>query len=136
MKIISTYATQKHFKWLKKKDHHISEVTLKKKISDKEILIALSENEILGWLRFGFFWDNNPFMNMLFIEEPYRSKGIGKKLVQFWESEMKKRKFKMVMTSSQSDENAQHFYRKIGYVDSGSLTLPNEPLEIIFIKKL
>lgn len=136
MKITSTYATQKHLKWLKTRDHHINEATLKKKISNKEIIIIQTENEILGWLRFGFFWDIIPFMNMLFVEEQYRSKGIGKKLVQFWESEMKKQKHKIVMTSSQSDEDAQHFYRKLGYADAGSLTLPKEPLEVIFIKKL
>lgn len=136
MKITLTYATQNQFKWLKERDHHISEATLKKKVSGKEIIIAKSENEILGWLRFGFFWDSIPFMNMLFIDEVHRSKGIGKKLVQFWESEMKKKKYKLVMTSSQSDEEAQHFYRKLGYADAGSLTLPKDPLEVIFIKKL
>ena len=47
-----------------------------------------------------------------------------------------KQKNKLVMTSSQSDEKAQHFYRKLGYSDVGSLTLPKEPLEIIFMKKL
>lgn len=136
MKITSAYATQKNFDWLKTRDHHISELTLKKKIDNKEIIITQSESGILGWLRFGFFWDSIPFMNMLFIEETHRSKGIGKKLVQFWESEMKKQKYKMVMASSQSDEDAQHFYRKLGYVDAGSLMLPKEPLEVIFIKKL
>lgn len=135
MKITPTYATQNHLKWLKERDHHITEATLKKKISDKEIIIAKSGNEILGWLRFGFFWDSIPFMNMLFIDEVHRSKGIGKKLVQFWESEMKKKRHKIVMTSSQSDEEAQHFYRKLGYADAGSLRLPKEPVEVIFIKK-
>lgn len=40
------------------------------------------------------------------------------------------------MTSTLSNENAQHFYRKLGYRDSGGLLLPNEPLEIIFVKNL
>lgn len=40
------------------------------------------------------------------------------------------------MTSSLSNEEAQHFYRKLNYVDSGALLLPEEPLEIIFVKKL
>ncbi len=136
MKTTLTYATQKNFKWLKERDRHVSETMLKKKISDNKVIIAQSENKILGWLRFGFLWDNIPFMSLLFIDEGYRRKGIGKKLVKFWESEMKKKKHKIVMTSSQSNEEGQHFYRKIDYVDAGSLTLPKEPLEIIFIKKI
>jgi len=136
MRLTFTYANQKHLKWLKEKDHHIDSAMLKKKITDKQIIIAKLENKFLGWLRFGFFWDSIPFMNMLLIEEEYRSKGIGKKIVQFWETEMKKKKYKIVMTSSLSNENAQHFYRKLGYIDAGALAFPKEPLEIIFIKKL
>jgi len=40
MKITFTCATQKHFKWLKEKDHHIDSATLKKKIADKQIILA------------------------------------------------------------------------------------------------
>lgn len=91
-------------------------------------------NKIIGWLRYNYFWDNTPFMNMLYIIDNYRNKGIGKELVLFWENEMKKKGYELLMTSTQSNEGAQHFYRKLGYEDSGSLLLPNEPLEIIFIK--
>jgi len=73
-------------------------------------------------------------MNMLWIEESYRSKGIGRKLVSFWETEMQKQEHNMVMTSTLSDETAQHFYRKLGYKDCGSLLLPDEALEILFLK--
>ena len=87
-------------------------------------------------MRFGYFWDEIPFMNMLIISEEVRGKGIGKKLVTYWEKEMRRKNHKRVMTSTQSDENAQHFYRKLGYQDAGSLLLPREALEIIFIKEL
>jgi hypothetical protein len=35
-----------------------------------------------------------------------------------------------------SDELAQHFYRHLGYVDSGVLELPDEAPEILFRKPL
>ncbi|MCK5200515.1 MAG: hypothetical protein KAR21_19300, partial [Spirochaetales bacterium] len=57
-------------------------------------------------------------------------------LVLFWENEMKKYGHKFVMTSTQSNEEGQHFYRYLKYKDAGSLLLPEEPLEIIFIKYL
>ena len=34
------------------------------------------------------------------------------------------------------NEQAQFFYRKNGYIDCGSLLLPNEALEIILLKNL
>ena len=37
-----------------------------------------------------------------------------------------------VMTSTRSDEEAQHFYRGLGYTDCGALLLPGEPLELFF----
>ena len=77
-------------------------------------------------------------MNMLWIEEDYRKKGIGTRLVDFWEIEMQKRGNNQVMTSTLSDETAQHFYRKLEHQDCGSLLLPDEALEIeiLFLKSL
>ena len=49
---------------------------------------------------------------------------------------MLKNGYKMVMTSTLSNEDAQFFYRKNGYVDCASLLLPKEPLEIIMLKNL
>ena len=47
---------------------------------------------------------------------------------------MKELNYNIVMTSNMSNECSQHFYRKLGYVDTGSLLLLGEPLEIIFLK--
>ena len=88
------------------------------------------------WLRFNLFWDEIPFMNMLYLLEEYRGQGYGGRLVTFWEKEMKDNGYGMVLTSTLSSEQAQFFYRKNGYVDCGSLLLPGEDLEIILRKKL
>ena len=106
-------------------------------IARKRIILLFIDGKYEGWLRFNLFWDNIPFMNLLFIiSEDQRGKGYGRKLVAFWEHEMAEQGYKFVMTSTQSDEEAQFFYRKLGYTDRGSLILPDEPLEIIFYKKL
>jgi ribosomal protein S18 acetylase RimI-like enzyme len=75
-------------------------------------------------------------MNLLFVEEIYRRRGIGKELAKYRENSMKKQGHKQVMTSSLANEESQFFYRKLGYKDSGSLLLPDEVLEILFIKSL
>ncbi len=130
------YADKNDFKLLSKYDKHICETELRNCIKEKRILIMFNDNIFVGWLRFNLFWDNIPFMNMLYILENYRGKGYGSQLVSFWEKEMLKSKYKMFLTSTQSNEQAQFFYRKIGYVDCGSLLLPAEPLEIILLKNL
>ena len=45
-----------------------------------------------------------------------------------------------LMTSTQVDESAQHFYRKIGYKDCGCLVLDipelEQPMEMFLIKQI
>jgi ribosomal protein S18 acetylase RimI-like enzyme len=75
-------------------------------------------------------------MNILYLLEDYRNKGIGKELVNYWEIDMKNKGYKNVLTSTQSNENAQHFYRKIGYTEIGGMKYLDEPYEIIFHKRI
>ncbi len=124
------------FAYLKENDLHIPTETLRLKIERGEIFVIRIEGQTIGWLRYGYFWDLIPMMNLLSIKESYQRKGFGTKLIAFWERKMKERGYNQAMTSTLSDENAQHFYRKLGYKDAGSLLLPNEALEIIFIKTL
>ena len=107
------------------------------KINQHEIYIVRNAEGVnIGWLRYGYFWDNTPFMNVLWIDKPYRGQGIGKQAVLVWETEMRAKGFTLVMTSTLSNEEAQHFYRRLGYRDAGCLLLPDEPLEILFTKSL
>lgn len=65
-----------------------------------------------------------------------RGRGIGKSLMNRFEDDMKKAGYKFVLTSTRSDEDAQHFYRAIGYRDCGELSLPEEATELILMKDL
>ncbi len=130
------YADKDDIKIISKYDEHISIEELENVIKLKRLIVMFNEDKFIGWLRFNLFWDNTPFMNMLYFLDNERGKGYGRQLVSFWEKEMKNKGYKCVLTSTQSNEEAQFFYRKLGYIDSGSLLLPNEPLEIIFYKKI
>jgi ribosomal protein S18 acetylase RimI-like enzyme len=71
------------------------------------------------------------------VLEPYRGRGIGKALVSEWEAQMKSAGYSMVLTSTLANETSQYFYRKLEYIDTGALLLPEEPsLEIILRKTL
>ena len=130
------YAKADELEMIAEYDEHLSKDELNNAIAMKRIILLFIEGEYEGWLRFNLFWDNIPFMNLLYISEEQRGKGYGRKLVEFWEHEMAEQGYQFVMTSTQSDEEAQFFYRKLGYTDRGALVLPDEPLEIIFYKNL
>lgn len=129
-------AEEKDFCVLSKNDTHISSAAMKKKISDKNILVAEADGEFAGWLRYGFFWDEIPFMNMLFVPEKFRGKGMGGELVREWERLMFGQGYKTLLTSTQADEYAQHFYRKLGYRDLGGFFPFGEEYEMILGKRL
>lgn len=131
-----THATLSDYETLVNNDKNISKEELRNLILSKRVLIAKQEGSLRGWLRYNLFWDNTPFMNMLYVIEGYRSQRIGQALVSMWEELMRAEGYKFVLTSSQSNEQGQFFYRKNGYIDCGSLLLKDEPLEIFFRKDL
>lgn len=131
------FAAESDYDYIVERDHHILESLIMTKIKQNEIYIIRNQQHInIGWMRYGYFWDNTPFMNMIWVDEEYRGNGVGKQVVLFWENHMKQKGCKMVMTSTLANEAAQHFYRKLGYKDAGCLMLENEPLEIILIKAI
>jgi ribosomal protein S18 acetylase RimI-like enzyme len=77
---------------------------------------------------------------MLHVAEKYQGLGFGKVLMEFWENEMQQLGYKILKTSTQVDEDAQHFYRKLGYQDAGGLLLSvpdyQQPMELFFIKEV
>ncbi|MEE1619661.1 GNAT family N-acetyltransferase [Brachybacterium sp. J153] len=110
--------------------------TLGAVIEAGRLLVAEGDEGILGWLRWGLLWDEVPFINMLFVLESARGHGHGGTLVEEWEARARNDGHDAVLTSTRSDEPAQHFYRRRGYTDAGVLLLPDEPAELILRKEV
>lgn len=53
---------------------------------------------------------------MIYLLKEYRGQGIGWELMTHWEDEMRKQGYVEVMTSTLSNEEAQYFYYKLGYM--------------------
>lgn len=131
------HAEDSDYAYMAAQDRHVSASLIPHKIRDKQIyILRTDEGTNIGWLRYGFFWDSIPFMNLLWIDEPYRGKGIGTQAVLHWEQEMREQGCNLTMTSTMANEGSQHFYRKLGYKDCGCLLPENEPLEIMLSKSI
>lgn len=117
-------------------DMHIDRTELENLIKSSRVYIAEDNGNFVGWLRYNLFWDNTPFMNVLCVLEKYRGKGIGRQLVEHWEEQMKLLGYDTVMTSTASDEYAQHFYMKLGYKVVGGFLPEDDPYEVILTKGL
>lgn len=121
-------------------DRHLPEEEFEGKVRDKRGYVLLEKGKVAGLLRYNLFWDSIPFCTMLYIDSDCRSQGLGKALMAHWEADMKRQGYGMVLTSTQADEDAQHFYRKLGYQDCGGLILNipgyQQPTELFFLRKL
>jgi ribosomal protein S18 acetylase RimI-like enzyme len=129
-------ATKDELFQLSRLDHHIAEEMLARKVDRGEVIVAVENGKVIGWLRYGYFWDSIPFMNMLTVVEERRGQGIGTELTMFWETMLRAQGFTEVLTSTLAHERGQFLYRKLGYQDCGALIFPNEPLEIIMRKRI
>lgn len=121
-------------------DRHLTESGFERVLRDRLGYVLTAEGRPAALLRASLFWDSIPFCNLLYVAEGQRRKGYGRRLMAFWERDMRRRGYDLVMTSTQSDEEAQHFYRKLGYRDCGSFILPfpgyEQPPELILAKAL
>lgn len=121
-------------------DRHLPRSEFEKKVRDGMGYVLLEDGSPVGVLRWSLFWDTIPFCTLLYVEESARRRGCGRKLMAHWEEEMRCAGCGLVMTSTQVDETAQHFYRKLGYRDSGGLLLDvpgyEQPMELFLVKRL
>ena len=118
------------------KDKKIDKQEMLNLINLNRVYIMEEDGKFIGWLRYNLFWDNTPFMNMIHLNDEDRGKGFGRKFVEFWEDEMRKLGYKTVLTSTASDEFAQHFYIKLGYTSIGGFLPIGKTFEIILSRKL
>ena len=116
------------------RDIHINLAVLKENIERGYVYIIENKEKSVGWLRYNIFWDNTPFLNMIYVLETYQNQGYGGFALKVWEQEMVAKGYKEVMTSTLVHESSIHFYLKHGYVVVGGFHPSNEEYEVILKK--
>lgn len=107
--IMIRYALSEDIGTLSELDVHITAAELSAVVERRRVIVAEENGKLIGWLRYGLFWDNLPFMNMLFIADGERGNGLGTALCGFWESELARSGFSVALTSTLSNERGQLF---------------------------
>ncbi len=130
------YASNKDLDILIKYDTHIKKEVLKESILLNRVYVMEENHKIIGILRYNLFWDNTPFLNLLFILEQYRNHKYGTYLMNYYENEMEKLGYSYLLLSTPSDETSKYFYQKLNYQEIGSLKYLNDPLEIVMAKQI
>src|SRR5687767_3856855 len=129
-------AAEADIHFLRRLSSRLSSARLEAQIREGRLRIIEDNDEPIGFLKFCILWETLPFIEVLVVCESYRGRGHGTQAVRAWESEMAIQGFSLVLTSTQSDQTAQHFWRKLGYRDCGALTESDKPAEIFMQRQV
>ena len=134
------YAVEEDIIYWRGLDPHITEAELRRKIAGLRGYVLENDHVPIGVMRYNLFWDSIPCLTMMYFEAAWRRKGCGTLAMRHWEKELCAKGYRYAMISTQADEEAQFFYRKMGYKDNGCLffSLPGieQPPELMMIKQI
>lgn len=102
-------------------------------IINKKCIIYLLKRKILGFLLFNMDFFQNNFIELLIVSDEARRKGIGSKMLLFYEKTLNPGK--IFTSTNQSNEIMQRVLEKNGYKYSGIIyNLDEDDPEVIFCK--
>lgn len=123
MKFDICFAEVQHTEWLAMHDLHVPPHWVKRCVANSEYIIALTDANPVGFLRFSWFWGALPYMDMIQVSPEYQRCGIGRSLFRFWETKMRECHATTLMTSSvASEQEPQAWHRSNGFRESGSIS--------------
>src|SRR2546422_5720516 len=90
-KVSAREASEADLAWCLSTDGHLDEAALLSKIRAREILVADSEGEPVGLLRFDLMWSSVPFIAQIRVLDTHRRQGVWQALLRAVEEREKGR---------------------------------------------
>jgi GNAT superfamily N-acetyltransferase len=134
-------ASEADLAWCLSTDGHLDEAALLSKIRAREILVADSEGEPVGLLRFDLMWSSVPFIAQMRVLETHRRQGVGQALLRAVEDRARGCGSIAVLSSIAlgSDRRAAlGWHEAMGFEWFGDVDrmFPGEQTEAFFVKLL
>ena len=118
-------------------DRHIPPARLEDCIHRGLVDVLVADERIVAVLRWNLFWQSLPFLDLIFLDEAFRGRSFGTKMMAHWENAMACQGFTAVLLSTQENETAKFFYEKLGYTLCGSFLPPDQDVpELLYRKEL
>ena len=90
------------------------------KISNKEVVVVVIDQQIVGLIRYALLWTTVPFMGLIEIKEDYRKKGYSALLLEFLKEHLRRQGFIALLSSSQTNESTpQAWHSHMGFKSNG-----------------
>jgi len=100
---------------------------IKRKIAQREIIVAEKSGRLVGYLRFEYLWSVVPYIAFIWVVEDQRRQGIGKAMLRYLEDVLRQQGHAALYSSSQANEpEAQAWHRRVGFEECGFIAGVNE----------
>ncbi len=105
-------------------DSIVSKEELQTMIDKKEIIVARLDGNVVGYImtssregkQNGYHYRKQLCIDAMGVDESYRNKGIGKKLLEYIKEYAKENNYTdLRLTVNEENENAIHLYEKVGF---------------------
>jgi len=139
MSLLVRHAGHEHQAWLIAHDDTVSDEWIRQCIDMRYYLVAESDQQPLGFLRFSWFWGKIPYIDMIYVDSAHRRSGIGKELLNSFQSHPAVREARCLMTSCESGEDEPlNWHRRNGFEVVGDIDIPTfqAAREIFLVKCL
>ncbi|MFN7572081.1 MAG: GNAT family N-acetyltransferase [Betaproteobacteria bacterium] len=90
------------------------------KVAARHIYLAEHAGERAGWARLDVLRSTVPFMAMIQVLPPWRGRSLSRALLDFIETDLRRRGYAALLSSAQSDEpQAQAWHLRLGFAHNG-----------------
>ena len=124
--IVVRAATENDFAFVSQ-DGYLPDAVVKRKVADGDAFVAFRDGQPVGYLRLEWLWSKLPYIELVWVLDPYRRAGVGRALLTCTEAEVASRGHATLLSSSQTDEpEPQAWHRRMGFEECGVLVGLNE----------
>ena len=100
---------------------------IKRKVEQREIIVAEKAGQLVGYLRLEYLWSVVPYIGLIWVVEDQRHQGIGFRLLHYLEDVLRERGHTALYSSSQANEpEPQAWHRHAGFEECGFIAGINE----------
>ncbi len=121
-------------------DHStMSAEIIRRKIAQREIIVAEKAGQLVGYLRLEYLWSTVPYIALIWVVEDQRHQGISRAILHYLENVLREQGHTALYSSSQANElEPQAWHRHVSFEECGFIVGINEGGigEIFFRKAL
>jgi N-acetylglutamate synthase-like GNAT family acetyltransferase len=120
-------------------NEHVSDMVLAARIADRRLAIAEGNSQTLGVLHLEYLWGTKPYIALIRVLPSSQRVGVGRALLAFVGSVLRKEGQTQLYSSSQTNESVpQAWHRHMGFVECGFIARinPGGVGEVFFVKEL